>query len=466
MNNLPVLPFELVLSNLSLEDHLKSRAVSRIWRNKINTFRVKSFCYSNCSSWFTKAKSEHAAGLSAQNFICAPQFDKFVNTFHPTILSRLTNLRLCCFQLDDENRKTLPETLKRFDQLEELTLFSFTYSGEPRHKPSLTLDLPTIKRVHFKYLLGIKELTLNAPKLKRIKIKEHFWFRLHLVHAESVEHLTTNYLENVEVQQLKNLRYLFISRQLEEGSRSLLAALKQLKEIHLNDREIVPDLFEQKRLQKRADLKIFLCGIRIDSPKDPNRFNCSTKFNFLVRNHSKLATEMPFHEYIYYKDFEDVSDEILIDVLKRFTGLEAILIDQSIKNIPLFFECLKHVDTFVELIFFCDQPQELFDQLPEHCASLRMIIDCAPNDFRFLFRLKKLVSLQIRSIDLETACGVLKELDLLSQFKFTYNNSEIEIRIDKPNKLQVLTCGECKDFSDPDSAIEFVRTVAVPLETN
>ena len=50
MDDLPELPFEQVLGYLILEDLLKTRAVSRRWYQKINSFRVKSLCYSKCSS--------------------------------------------------------------------------------------------------------------------------------------------------------------------------------------------------------------------------------------------------------------------------------------------------------------------------------------------------------------------------------------------------------------------------------
>ena len=456
MDDLPDLPFELVLSFLSLKDLLRSRAVSRAWRDKIDTIRVKSLCYSNRPSWFTKAKSRLVSGAFAQNFIGAPQFEMFVNIFRSTILSKVKHLRLCCFRLDDENRKTLPTTLERFSQLEELALFRFTYSNDSRFRVPLKLDLPTIERIHVEYLAGIQELTLNAPKLRRIKIEDCLSLRLHLVHAESVERLTTDHIEYVDMQQLKNLRYLYNSDKPREESLPFLFALEQLEEIHLNVRENVPDLFEQKRIHGRTNLKIFLGGLLLTGPKDPNRFNCFNEFDFLAQNHSKLATEIPFHNYLLYKDIERVPAELSIDVLKRFTGLNEIRISRTIQDIVRFFEFLKHLDTFAELEFWCDQPQELFDQLPEHCAARRMTIDSALTDFSFLFRLKKLVSLWVRSIDLETASRILRELDLLAQFKFTYI-SEIEIRIDQPNKLQVLMCGRREVFSDLDSVIEFLE---------
>ena len=57
MDDLPELPFEQILSQLSLEDLLKSRTVSRAWYHRINSFKVKSLCYSERPLGFIEGKS-------------------------------------------------------------------------------------------------------------------------------------------------------------------------------------------------------------------------------------------------------------------------------------------------------------------------------------------------------------------------------------------------------------------------
>ena len=74
---LPELPFERILSYLSLKDRLKWRAVSRRWYNKIDSFRVKSLYLPERPSGFIEGKS----GASVQNFISSPQFASFFDTF-------------------------------------------------------------------------------------------------------------------------------------------------------------------------------------------------------------------------------------------------------------------------------------------------------------------------------------------------------------------------------------------------
>ena len=82
-----VLPFEQILSYLSLEDRLKSRAVSRSWYHMIDRLKVKSLCFSGHPSGFIWGKSRLVSGAFVQNFISSPRFEPFATTFGQTILS-------------------------------------------------------------------------------------------------------------------------------------------------------------------------------------------------------------------------------------------------------------------------------------------------------------------------------------------------------------------------------------------
>ena len=80
MDDLPELPFEKVLSYLSLEDRLKSRAVSRRWYWTINNFKVKSLCYLDHPAGFIRGKSRLVSGAFARNFISSSRFEwRFFN---------------------------------------------------------------------------------------------------------------------------------------------------------------------------------------------------------------------------------------------------------------------------------------------------------------------------------------------------------------------------------------------------
>ena len=69
LNDMPVLPFEKILGYLSLEDQLKSMAISRRWYSTIAGFRTKFLCFSDRSSDFIWGKSRLVGNRFAQNFI-------------------------------------------------------------------------------------------------------------------------------------------------------------------------------------------------------------------------------------------------------------------------------------------------------------------------------------------------------------------------------------------------------------
>ena len=114
MDDLPELPFEKVLSYLSLEEVIKPRAVSRRWCKMTDSFRVGSLCYSRDQKGFIWGKRRLVSGAFAQNFISSTRFASFFSTFGPSILSNLKRLRLCFVRLNEEDTMAFPEFLNSF----------------------------------------------------------------------------------------------------------------------------------------------------------------------------------------------------------------------------------------------------------------------------------------------------------------------------------------------------------------
>ena len=64
------------------------------------------------------------------------------------------------------------------------------------------------------------------------------------------------------------------------------------------------------------------------------------------------------------------------------------------QEVERFLDLLKNLDHHRGVTFFvCNQPQDLFDRLPEHSAVQKLIIKCEVSDFRFLSRLNHLIRL-------------------------------------------------------------------------
>ena len=461
MEELPELPFEQVLSYLNLEDRLKARAVSKRWYHKINCFKVKSLCFSERSSDFIWGKQRWVSGAFAQNFISSIPFTKFFHTYGQTILSSLKRLRLCDIDLwGDETM--FARTLNSFSQLEQLDIIGDRLILQD------VLNLPMLIILQIENVRGIEKLTLEAPRLREVKILDCYYLGLEIVHSESVERLVIDWLGYMEVEKLKNLQYLYLNKlpaiinSIEWIDSTFLSSMHHLKEFHTNRPENVSELFEQKQRSGRADLKIYLKGLLLNGPHDPainvlDEAYLGELFVCLSKNPSRLADEIPFYHSLPYSVIESVAPGLVVDLLKRFTHLNVVEVSRPVQDIERFLNLIKNRKNIFGLTFECDQPQDLFDRLPEHCAVQKLILNYLPPDLGFIFRLKHLIYLKIDwSIDIETVRRAFQELPVLSYFKFRYDRLETSIGIEDPTQFRVWLDGKEKTVFDLNAAIEFI----------
>ncbi|KAI3480252.1 hypothetical protein L1887_57615 [Cichorium endivia] len=399
LNDLPDLPFEKILGYLSLEDRIKCRAVSR----------------NECT---------HDVHAFARNFISSTRFELFFQTLGQSILANLKHLRICDLRLDAEKISAFVQALNSFGRLEKLDIIRFDYLKNDSD-PSLELNLPMLNSLHLEEVWPIKKLTLDTPKLQNVKILIASGFA-------QADLLKTR----IEVKKMKNLKILYTGYKSTINS-TLLSDLPQLNEIHLYHSDDVSKLFKQKQLHERNNLKIFLCGLLLDGPNDPVIGSLTRNFRedilaCLAANPLRLTQEIPFIEYLEYTVIDDGflrgSD---IDLLKRFTDLDEIYVSQPVQHIERFLQILKNMDNIDYLWFNCDQPQELFDRLPEDCATLqRLTIFSKLSDFSFLPKLSNLTELIVNcSIDIESVRKILEDLQFLSELRFGYFNKRVAIDV-------------------------------------
>ena len=232
--------------------------------------------------------------------------------------------------------------------------------------------------------------------------------------------------------------------------------------------------FEQKRRYGRTDLKIFFVGLNLNGPDDPAITSLFGLNNipFLAENYSRMADAIRCCQYILYSQIERVgSFESAISILTRFTDLKTLVVYEPVQDVELFLDALKNLSDIVNLKIFGNQPQDLFDRLPENCAIQQLSLWTQTADLDFLFRLDHLVELCIAfSIDAETIAKAWKELRFLSRFEFSYLNQKTRIKIPHPrpqnppaNRIKVSLCnsrntfshGQSHYFSDLNVAIKF-----------
>ena len=474
MDELPELPFEQVLSYLNLEDRLKSRAVSRAWYHKINSFKANSLCYSERPSDFLFKKIRWVTSKFAQNFISSTRFDLFFTTFSQSLLSNLRHLRLWHLHIDEESRTTFSRTLNSLNQLEELDLISFII-GSSYPVPELELNLPMLNSIQIEKVYGIYHLTLDASRLRKVELVWCDHLRLAIVHGESVEHLLTSWMAYTEVKNLKNLQTLYIGYT--NFDPTLLSGLDHLKEIYLNNPYNVESLFEQKRKYGLVDLKIYICGLLLNGPHPVIRY-LSPHFNEetlvqLAENRFRLADEMPFNNHVYYSIIERFDPEVAIDLVSRFIHLEEITVDRTVQDIERFLDLLNNFNEIARLNFKGDQPQDLFDRLPENCAVQQLVIENAPLGFEFLTRLKHLNELYFCcSIETDFILKLFEGLPFLTELGYRHLNKSVGIALVKnsgwipPKKFKVTVDSSYQrkwtDVPDLDAAIQFITGDSQP----
>ena len=461
MDELPELPFEKVLSYLSLEEVIKLRAVSRSCLWKIDNYKVKLLCYSRVPTGHIYKKHRWVSGAFAQNFIVSIRFKSFFKTFGQTILSHLKHLRLYEPDFHAESRTTFTSVLNSFVQLEELDIIDKWILRKDYKRRQLKVNLPMLKSVLFERVHGIEKLTLNAPILKRVKFN-FSPLSLDLVHSESVESLLVQGLKCVNLDGLKNLNTIYIGYETEIDFQSLFD-LEQLEAVHLVDNNDVRKLFDLKQRYGRTDLQIYRLGCLLNGPDDlaldlPGiGFELFNGEIYLRLDPSRLADEIPFWSILNYTAIEHLTSESQATILNSFTDLGTIYLGRPVPDIDRFLTFLNTFNHITDLHFGCDQLQTLFDRLPH--TIQRLYLTKAHSDLEFLFKLDLIEFELYFPIDIQMIRRFLEELEFLQCFRFLCLNTSFEIFIKARKQFKVHINEGIKKVKirDLNAVIQFVQ---------
>ena len=254
-----------------------------------------------------------------------------------------------------------------------------------------------------------------------------------IVHVESIERLIIDDICNNynRVKKLKNLKYLFTGGQIRFDP-TFLFHLRQLKEIHLSDArpEKVLPLFEQKQRYGRACLKIYLCGLLLNGPRDPV-IGSLDDYGFLSirdlsENHWKLANEVPFWTLLHWEGMGGICPEVLVFVLNRLIDLRQINAE-VVEDHGRFLNLLEKLNNIEALEFYfdfvTDYDCDLLYRLQNHCAIQRLHARFI-NDWQSILSLGDLVNLSITNDfagDVEPIREIFEALHFLSSFEFCFN---------------------------------------------
>lgn len=470
MDTVPFEVFRKILSYLDLDEVIRSRLVSRLWCAYVDNFVETKLFYSERPKGQILGKNRLVTGKFTQNFIASSKFEAFFGNFSRTIFSGLKHLRIAHLNIDC---KTFPQVINSLDQLEDLDLIKVTVQHRGPNNPfdeelcqklgftdhqsaffqnelnlpigldhTIQLNLPNLKSIEFDQIQGIYDLTLDTPKLSKIRLWDCGSLKLDLVH-ESVEHLVTDYAKHLNVEKQKNLKYYYCSF-LTTISSTFLSSLQHLKEIHLDGYFKTFEIHRQRLQYNRPDLKIYYFGLLVNDPSDPiNTFPfdyfSNRVVNCYVQNYQRLADEVLFYMWFDYTPIERVVPTVQVNIWNRFVKMNDIRVDQPVRDTGDFLNFLKNFDNLETLSFSCKQPQRLFDQLPNYCSVQTLTIGSSVKDLEFLFKLSHLVDLSMHSIvDTEFIRRIFGQLKFLLRFSFLFQQSyDCEIQIVHPKLFQV-----------------------------
>ena len=288
------------------------------------------------------------------------------------------------------------------------------------------------------------------------------YIQLNIVHMESVERLDIDYLDGLQVEKFRNLKYLFCSKFKENDL--FLPKLEQLQEIHLGQIGLRM-VCNQKESFKLHSLKVFYCGLPLNDLTDlrgflnnythysddySSRYSLTEwQFNYYVENHLRLDDEIPVFKIFYYSVIEAAISRMPMDFWKRFTNLREICINMPIpvKAIRPFLKFLKDFENIEKLGFYQCQSQKLLDQLPDHCDLQRLKISGNETlNLKFLFRLKHLTEICLDHWirDPDFLRRVFAELEFLSEFVFFDRHFKL-FRVKKLKSKQFEVSGKVYD---------------------
>ena len=172
------------------------------------------------------------------------------------------------FQGEEKSIEIYPHPEHTFDQLEVLDILRVNeckYIFPPDLE--MSLDLPMLSQLWLEKIYEIDQLTLDMPRLQTVKFVDcPFYLWLDIIHGGSIKKLITSNIDRMEVDQLTNLKSLYIGEDRKFDS-ALLSNLEQLKKIHLMNRNNVEELYQQKKRYGRGDLKIYLFGLLLHAFK-------------------------------------------------------------------------------------------------------------------------------------------------------------------------------------------------------
>ena len=385
--DLPPEIIQEILFNLSIDDLLVCRTVSKLFKDNVDHLRIDELLVSNLSArdlpitlkWpGSNAEVNCHRCFSSSFFLHYKSWPVLLQS----ILSKLKKLFIGNSLDFDSNRffeipsDVLYDTFRSFKQLEVLQLnLSDIHSANVQ-----TLSLPNLKILSIFIYKFKPPLIFDTPKLERLKfssqLSENKFKFVHTAKVTWLECGSYEYFASI----FPNLVHLkckhICDGELTGQLKEMLFKLPNLKQIHLDGPRSA--FYELRRLKRElnVNLKIYYQEIEFDDEIPANHTGGhiiqSNVMNY-VENYSKVADELE-HKWIKYNFLEQHFGNLPAGLAGKFIYLSEFYIDGAIRNQNQLEVFLNELTSFDVLkIRSSKLAQNFYTNLPVYCPLVKVL---------------------------------------------------------------------------------------------
>lgn len=368
----------------------------------------------------------------------------------------------------------LVERLNHLTSLRQLEVDNFML--DKQH----TLRLPNLEILSVEWMAH--QLKLETSKLSSFRsgvTLDQFEF----VYPESVTCLALNEYQP-ETRQFVNLRICYFGLTskneyctIHKIPADLLNFLPQLDQIHLRDickKSLIPSLLSSKNKLKRSNLKLYYCGLPIDTTREMGQylepeddyllhFNSDKKFDLVLDGYSELASILPFNTLVNFSDLVRRFDgQIENGLFRRFVNIQEVVVGEPIGDQKLFIWFPKQCKCLLDLELKRAGLNQItfYNRLPIHFPYLEQlkIEEEHELDLNFVPKLKWLrVFRATQAVSFSLISQTIRQCIRLYLFGLKLNNKPVDVFCLEHYEIRIKNADKEAIFKSKKKLLHFLK---------
>ena len=257
----------------------------------------------------------------------------------------------------------------------------------------------------------------------------------------------------------------------------------KVREIHLRDlcnKSLISGLLSSKSKLGRSDLKLFYCGLPVDTSKEMAQYldrgesehyllnlNRDENFSLVLDGYPKLAPFLPFLTLVNYSDLIRFFDcKIESGFFSRFVNIQKVVAGGPIDDKEQFVSFLKRCEHLFDLELKnagLDQ-STFYNQLPIHAPYLQeLVIDEAQElDWKFALKLKYLeVFKTSQTASFSLIFKITHQCVRLRWFRLKFNGKLLDIFCSENLEVEIQSSGKAVQFKSKRKLVRFLKKCSI-----